>query len=136
MPRIYERVHAKLLETLSPTPWKMRLMKPRSPGLAALLPHAGLPSPEETQSGWMHLLPWPVLQALVAKPLLAQFGGRVRVAVSGGAPLAHHCQGAFWAWACRWCRAMATETSPVVCVNTVHDNDPAGGSRAAGRGSA
>ena len=25
VPRIYERVHAKLLETLSPTPWKMQL---------------------------------------------------------------------------------------------------------------
>ena len=44
----------------------------------------------------MHLLPWPVLQALVAKPLLAQFGGRVRVAVSGGAPPRPPLPGAFW----------------------------------------
>jgi long-subunit acyl-CoA synthetase (AMP-forming) len=32
---------------------------------------------------------WPLLNTLVAKPLLAQFGGRLRVAMSGGAALSH-----------------------------------------------
>ena len=79
----------------------------------------------------MHLLPWPVLQALVAKPLLAQFGGRVRVAVSGGAPLSPSIAKCFLGLGLPLVQGYGmTETSPVVCVNTVHDNDPASVGRA------
>ena len=132
VPRIYERVHAKLLETLSPTPWKMRLYEAaQSKGWQRFCRAQGLPPPEETQSGWMHLLPWSVLQALVAKPLLAQFGGRVRVAVSGGAPLSPTIAKCFLGLGLPLVQGYGmTETSPVVCVNTVHDNDPASVGRA------
>lgn len=132
VPRIYERVHAKLLETLSPTPWKMQLYEAaQSKGWQRFCRAQGLPPPEETQSGWKHLLPWSVLQALVAKPLLAQFGGRVRVAVSGGAPLSPTIAKCFLGLGLPLVQGYGmTETSPVVCVNTVHDNDPASVGRA------
>jgi long-chain acyl-CoA synthetase len=38
--------------------------------------------------GLLGRLAWPVLERLVANPILQAFGGRLRVAVSGGAPLA------------------------------------------------
>ena len=41
VPRIYERVHAKLLETLSPTPWKMRLYEAAQSRAGSALPCAG-----------------------------------------------------------------------------------------------
>lgn len=79
VPRIYERIHAKLLEKLSPTPWKMQLYEAaQNKGWARFCAAQGLPAPTPDASsqaaGWMAALPWPVLQALVAKPLLAQFG--------------------------------------------------------------
>lgn len=134
VPRIYERVHAKLLEMLSPTPWKMQLYEAaQSKGWQRFCRAQGLPLPahDEALGGWMNLLPWPVLQALVAQPLLAQFGGRVRVAVSGGAPLSPTIAKCFLGLGLPLVQGYGmTETSPVVCVNTVHDNDPASVGRA------
>lgn len=75
VPRIYERVHAKLLEKLSPSPWKMQVYEAaQNKGWARFCAAQGLPAPAASESeaaGWMAALPWPLLQALVAKPLLA-----------------------------------------------------------------
>ena len=131
VPRIYERIHAKLLEKLSPTPWKMQLYEAaqnkgwarfcESQNLSAPVPDAG-----SRAAGWMAALPWPVLQALVAQPLLAQFGGRVRVVVSGGAPLSPTIAKCFLGLGLPLIQGYGmTETSPVVSVNSLHDNDPA-----------
>lgn len=40
-----------------------------------------------SQPGLLSRLVWPLLKRLVAKPILNRLGGRLRVAVSGGAPL-------------------------------------------------
>ncbi|MDD2179125.1 long-chain fatty acid--CoA ligase [Acidovorax sp. D2M1] len=131
VPRIYERIHAKLLEKLSPTPWKMQLYEAaQNKGWARFCAAQGLAAPTPDASslaaGWMAALPWPVLQALVAKPLLAQFGGRVRVAVSGGAPLSPTIAKCFLGLGLPLIQGYGmTETAPVVSVNALHDNDPA-----------
>ena len=131
VPRIYERIHAKLLEKLSPTPWKMQLYEAaQNKGWARFCAAQGLPAPTPDASsqaaGWMAALPWPVLQALVAKPLLAQFGGRVRVAVSGGAPLSPTIAKCFLGLGLPLIQGYGmTETAPVVSVNALDDNDPA-----------
>lgn len=131
VPRIYERIHAKLLEKLSPTPWKMQLYEAaQNKGWARFCAAQGLPTPTPDASsqaaGWMAALPWPVLQALVAKPLLAQFGGRVRVAVSGGAPLSPTIAKCFLGLGLPLVQGYGmTETAPVVSVNSLEDNDPA-----------
>jgi long-chain acyl-CoA synthetase len=72
------------------------------------------------------------LQRLVAKPLLAQFGGRVRVAVSGGAPLSpSHCANCFLGLGLPVLQGYGmTETAPVVAANAPDDNDPASVGRA------
>ncbi|MGN6898313.1 AMP-binding protein, partial [Neisseria sp. P0015.S002] len=70
----------------------------------------------------MRALPWPLLRALVAKPLLAQFGGRVRVAVSGGAPLSPTIAHCFLGLGLQLVQGYGmTETTPVVSVNTLED---------------
>lgn len=131
VPRIYERIHAKLLEKLSPTPWKMQLYEAaQNKGWARFCASQGLPAPTPDASsqaaGWMAALPWPVLQAMVAKPLLAQFGGRVRVAVSGGAPLSPTIAKCFLGLGLPLVQGYGmTETAPVVSVNALDDNDPA-----------
>ncbi|WP_343735937.1 long-chain fatty acid--CoA ligase [Acidovorax sp.] len=131
VPRIYERIHAKLIEKLSSTPWKMQLYEAaQNKGWARFCAAQRLPAPTPDASnqaaGWMAALPWPVLQALVAKPLLAQFGGRVRVAVSGGAPLSPTIAKCFLGLGLPLIQGYGmTETAPVVSVNALDDNDPA-----------
>ncbi len=131
VPRIYERIHAKLIEKLSPTSWKMQLYEAaQNKGWARFCAAQRLPAPTPDASsqaaGWMAALPWPVLQALVAKPLLAQFGGRVRVAVSGGAPLSPTIAKCFLGLGLPLIQGYGmTETAPVVSVNALDDNDPA-----------
>ncbi|MFN4118153.1 AMP-dependent synthetase/ligase [Acidovorax sp.] len=130
VPRIYERIHAKLIEKLSPTPWKMQLYEAaQNKGWARFCAAQGLPAPaaeDGRAAGWMTALPWPLLQALVAKPLLAQFGGRVRVAVSGGAPLSPTIAKCFLGLGLPLIQGYGmTETAPVVSVNSLDDNDPA-----------
>ena len=70
-------------------------------------------------------LAWPVLNRLVARSVLAQFGGRLRVAVSGGAPIAEQVIRLFLSLGLDILQGYGmTETSPVVSVNTLEDNDP------------
>ena len=130
VPRIYERVHAKLIEKLSPSPWKMQLYEAaQAKGWARFCAAQNLPPPpaeDARAAGWMGALPWPLLEALIAKPLLAQFGGRVRVAVSGGAPLSPTIAKCFLGLGLPLVQGYGmTETSPVVSVNLLNDNDPA-----------
>src|SRR5690606_9533766 len=84
------RIHARVQESVSATPWKLRLFEAaQAKGWRRFCAEQGLPAPRDDASagGWARALPWPLLRLLVAQPLLAQLGGRVRVAVSGGAPL-------------------------------------------------
>ncbi|MCP3370457.1 AMP-dependent synthetase/ligase [Bradyrhizobium cajani] len=70
-------------------------------------------------------LAWPLLKRLVADKVLAQLGGRLRVAVSGGAPIAEPVIRLFLALGLDILQGYGmTETSPVVSVNTPEDNDP------------
>ncbi len=68
---------------------------------------------------------WPLLKRLVADKVLAQFGGRLRVAVSGGAAIGERVIRLFLALGLDILQGYGmTETSPVVSVNTADDNDP------------
>ena len=138
VPRIYERVYAKVQEKLAPSPLRTRLFQaavavgwqrfcaaqrlPMAPASAS--------SPDESGGLW-RLVPWPLLQAWVAKPLQAQLGGRLRVAVSGGAPLSPAIARCFLGLGVPVLQGYGmTETSPVVSVNTLTDNHPTSVGRA------
>ncbi len=130
VPRIYERVHARLLEKLAPSRWKMRLLEAaQAVGWRRFRAAQGLTPPpreEEHAAGAWTALPWPLLRYLVAKPLLAQFGGRLKVAVSGGAPLSPTIARCFLGLGLPLLQGYGmTETSPVVAANALDHNDPA-----------
>ncbi|HEX5311946.1 long-chain fatty acid--CoA ligase [Aquabacterium sp.] len=126
VPRIYERVHARIQETLAASPFKARVFAwAQTVGWRRFCRQQGLPV---EASPWAALdgLLWPVLRGLAAQPLLDQFGGRLRVAVSGGAPLAPSLARCFLGLGMPLLQGYGmTETSPIVAVNLLHDNDPA-----------
>ena len=135
VPRIYERVHAKVLERLAPSRLKTRLFEAAvAVGWRRFCLVHGLPTPnaeDERAAGAWARLPWIALEPLVARPLLEQFGGRVRVAVSGGAPLSPAIARCFLGLGLPLLQGYGmTETAPVVSVNTPKDNRPASVGRA------
>jgi long-chain acyl-CoA synthetase len=82
---------------------------------------------EQGRTGWSPLLLlWPLLRQRVAQPVLARLGGRLRIAVSGGAPLSAEVSRLFIGLGLPLVQGYGlTETSPVVSVNRLEDNDPA-----------
>ena len=129
VPRIYERVFAKLHETLAGSRFKTGLFEAaQAVGWRRFCRAQGLPLAKGEGRAWAALDPllWPLLDRLVARTLRAQFGGRVRVAVSGGAPLSHAVARCFLGLGVPLLQGYGmTETSPVVAANGVDDNDPA-----------
>ena len=135
VPRIYERVHAKVLEPLAPSRLRTQLFEAAvAVGWRRFCAAQGLPAPgadDARAAGLWAALPWPLLQRLVAKPLLEQFGGRVRVAISGGAPLSASIARCFLGLGLSVLQGYGmTETAPVVAVNGLDDNHPASVGRA------
>ena len=129
VPRIYERVFAKLQEALGASSFKMRLFHAaQAVGWRRFCGAQNLALAKGEGSAWSAFdsLLWPVLDRLVARTLRAQFGGRVRIAVSGGAPLSHAVARCFLGLGVPLLQGYGmTETSPVVAANGVADNDPA-----------
>lgn len=132
VPRIYERVHARLQELLARQPLKARLMAwTQAIGWRRFRAEQGLPPDDTGRPGPLDAWAWPLLQRLVARAVLARFGGRVRVAVSGGAPLPPAIARAFIGLGLPLLQGYGmTETSPVVSANGLADNDPASVGRA------
>jgi long-chain acyl-CoA synthetase len=72
------------------------------------------------------LLLWPLLSHLVAAKVLGRLGGRLRLAVSGGAALSGPVGRLFVGLGLPLLQGYGlTETSPVISVNTPENNDPA-----------
>jgi long-chain acyl-CoA synthetase len=126
VPRIYERVRAQLDARLAGSRAKRWLFEAaQGVGWRRFCRQQGLPTPA---SPWAaaELLVAPLLDALVGRPLRASFGGRLRVAVSGGAPLAPALARCFLGLGVPVLQGYGmTETSPVVAANTLAHNDPA-----------
>ncbi|MES2090594.1 MAG: long-chain fatty acid--CoA ligase [Pseudomonadota bacterium] len=123
VPRIYERIYAKVQET----------MHEQGPLGRTLLSWA-------ERIGWQHFLAsqghaelsaaerlaWQGLRPLVAQRVLDAFGGRLRMAIAGGAPLSANVAHFFLGLGLHLLQGYGmTETSPVVSCNTPDDNDPA-----------
>ncbi|KGM41705.1 AMP-dependent synthetase [Aquabacterium sp. NJ1] len=126
VPRIYERVFAGVQAMLAGSPLKHGLFAwAQNVGWRRFCRAQGLPV-EHTAWTWLDPLLWPLLNALAAQPLLARFGGRLRVAVSGGAPLSPAIAHAFLGLGLPIVQGYGmTESAPIVSVNTPEDNDPA-----------
>ncbi|QXZ10986.1 long-chain fatty acid--CoA ligase [Comamonas sp. Y33R10-2] len=131
VPRIYERVFAKVQETLALSPNKHKLFDAAvNKGWLSFCAKQGIPiskpqTAEQSNGGWADLVPAWLLRKLVAQPLLAQFGGRLRIAVSGGAPLSPTIARAFLGLGLPMVQGYGmTETAPVVSANGLDDNWP------------
>lgn len=128
VPRIYERVYAKVQESLASSSFKRKLFEAAvNKGWKSFCARQGIPLSEEldAQASWASALPAWLLRRLVAQPLLAQFGGRLRVAVSGGAPLSPTIARCFLGLGLPMLQGYGmTETAPVVSANGLDDNWP------------
>ena len=82
---------------------------------------------EQGRVGWkVSFFLWPIFKKLVAGKLMAKLGGRLRVAVVGGAPLSEDVGKVFIGLGLPLIQGYGlTETSPVISVNRIEDNVPA-----------
>jgi long-chain acyl-CoA synthetase len=123
VPRIYERFYARIMEH------RAAASRPERALLDLTLAVGGRRF--DARQGRLSAVPltdrllWPLLKRLAADKIAAQLGGRLRVAVSGGAPIAEPIIRLFLALGLDVLQGYGmTETSPVVSTNTPDDNDP------------
>jgi long-chain acyl-CoA synthetase len=122
VPRIYERVYARIMERRASM---SRLQRTLFDATLAVGGRRFDARQQRTEPPLLDRLAWPILKRLVADRITAQLGGRLRVAVSGGAPIALPIIRLFLSLGLDILQGYGmTETSPVVAVNTPDDNDP------------
>ena len=122
VPRIFERVYAKIQDKLA-----------EDSAIARGIFHAAV------ETGWqrfehlqgrrpwsLRLALWPLFEKLVAGKIQEKLGGRLRIAVSGGAPLAPDIAKVFIGLGVPILQGYGlTETSPIITANIHEDNIPA-----------
>ncbi len=122
VPRIYERFYAAIQEQLGKSgalkQWLFRFAV--DTGWARFEHRQG-------RGPWKPaMLLWPLLETLVAKKLLARFGGHMRLAISGGAALSPDVAKVFVGLGLPICQGYGlSEASPLLTVNLLEKNDPA-----------
>ncbi|HEY9145318.1 MAG TPA: long-chain fatty acid--CoA ligase [Thiobacillus sp.] len=121
VPRIYERVYSRILDSLEK---KGRL----ATRVFKLAVRVGWRRFEHSQgrARWSpELLLWPLLDKRVACNVTEKLGGRLRLAISGGAALSPEIARVFIGLGVPIIQGYGlTETSPVVCVNRPESNVP------------
>jgi long-chain acyl-CoA synthetase len=122
VPRIYERVYGRIQDGLAKKGLLARM-------LFRLAVRVGWRRFEREQgrAGWHpELLLWPLLHKLVAGNVTQKLGGRLRLAISGGAALSPEIAQVFIGLGVPIYQGYGlTETGPVVCVNRPDSNVPA-----------
>jgi long-chain acyl-CoA synthetase len=124
VPRIYERAYLRIQETLAGrgalartlfalterVGWRRFLAAQADPPRRASFPDEAI---------------WPLLDRLVAANIRSLFGGRLRVAVAGGAAMPENVARCFLAMGVEVLQGYGmTESAPVVSVNRLGANDP------------
>lgn len=122
VPRIYERVYAGIRAKLAEGP----KLGEKLFNFAVAVGYSRFEY-QQGRGSWqlLHLL-WPLLDRLVASKLMNKLGGRLRQAMSGGAPLSAEISRVFIGLGLPILQGFGmTESSPVVCANRLDDNVPA-----------
>jgi long-chain acyl-CoA synthetase len=121
VPRIFERVYSKIQSQLEKKSGFAQ-------ALFALTVNIGWKRFQYSQHQlrWFSgLLLWPLLNQLVARKITAKLGGKIRVAISGGAPLSNDVARVFIGLGVTITQGYGlTETAPVISTNKLEDNDP------------
>ncbi len=116
VPRIFERIYARMQEGLAPGSLRRKLFEKTV--------EVGWHRFTRTMTGTDRIL-WPVLNLLVARKLKHRIGGRVRLIVSGAAALAPQLSRTFLGLGLPLLQGYGlTEFSPAVSFNRLEDNDP------------
>ena len=126
VPRIYERIFAKVQAKLARESKFVRFLFNWAVevGWRRFCAHYRLP----TQQGTLSVLDpivWPILERLVSKTLLNQFGGQLRIAISGGAAMNPKVAKAFCGLGLPIIQGYGmTESSPIISGNSLTYNHP------------
>ncbi|MBU1775010.1 MAG: long-chain fatty acid--CoA ligase, partial [Gammaproteobacteria bacterium] len=121
VPRIFERIQAGIRSKLDKGPASTRKLFE----LAVDVGNRHFEHVQGRASWHPKLLLWPLLKKLVADKLTARLGGRLRVAISGGAALAMDNARTFIGLGLPILQGYGlSETSPVISVNRIEDNLP------------
>ncbi|MDY6981175.1 MAG: long-chain fatty acid--CoA ligase [Pseudomonadota bacterium] len=122
VPRIYERVNNKIKAQLEAKPPLARKLF-----LGAVATGWQMFEHQQGRDHWRpRQLLWPLFKALVAKKIMQKLGGRLRIAVCGGAPLPTEVARTFIGLGLPLLQGYGmTELSPVATVNHRENNDPA-----------
>jgi long-chain acyl-CoA synthetase len=116
VPRVFERFAARIRDSVAGSPWKRWLLE-RCVVAGGRVELGG--------ATILDRLTVPLLRALVARPVLGRLGGRLRLAVVGGAAMDPGIAGLFIGLGLPVLQGYGmTEASPVVSVNRLDDNDP------------
>jgi long-chain acyl-CoA synthetase len=122
VPRIYERAYARIVQGLAKRPLA-RVLFDRAVAIGWRRFEAA--QGRGAGPGPVARLAWRFLERVVARRVLERLGGRVRVAVSGGAPLAPALAQCFIGLGLPLVQGYGlTEAAPVVAANRVGDNLP------------
>jgi long-chain acyl-CoA synthetase len=121
VPRIFERIQSGIRSKLDKGPVATR----RLFELAVNVGNRHFEHIQGRASWHLKLLLWPLLQKLVANKLLARLGGRLRLAITGGAALSADNARTFIGLGMHILQGYGlSETSPVISVNRLDNNLP------------
>ncbi|MEN8257536.1 MAG: long-chain fatty acid--CoA ligase [Thermodesulfobacteriota bacterium] len=124
VPRIYERVYGRTHEGLKDKGALVQLLFKAAVATGWRLFQSG--QGRGAPARLLDRLSWPLLQTLVAQKILDRLGGRLRLAVTGGAPLHDKVGRLFIGLGLPLVQGYGlTESAPVVSANTLTDNLPA-----------
>jgi len=121
VPRIFERVYAKISAQLDSKPALARKLF----NLTIDVGWHRFQFQQRRRSWHLKLLLWPLLNKIIASKVINKLGGNMRFAICGGAPLAPQVAHVFISLGLQIEQGYGlTETSPVLSVNKLIDNDP------------
>ena len=121
VPRIYERVYAGLRTKLA----EGSVLARKLFYFAVSVGYSRFEQQQGRDTWHFSHLFWPILEKLVARKLMDKLGGRLRLAMSGGAALSPEISRIFIGLGLPILQGYGmTESSPVVCVNRLDDNLP------------
>ena len=116
VPRIFERIHARMQENLPPGSFRRRLFE-RAVDIGW--------KRFRRQASFLERLFWPLFKLLVANKLKRRLGGRLRLIVVGGAAFAPEHARVFVGLGLPIIQGYGmTESGPVIACNRATDNDP------------
>ena len=122
VPRIYERVYGAIQEKIGSSALRKRLFALMVDLGWRRFEHAQHRGPSQSMTSRLLLT---LLDRLVAQPVRARFGGRLRAAVTGGAAIPGEVARTLLGLGVPLVQGYGlTESSPVIASNTLESNDP------------